>query len=165
MDSIIETFHIDWRLLIAQIVNFAIVAVVLWYFAVKPILKIMQNRTETIEKSFKDAARIEENLKNTEEIKKAEIIKAKQEAQAIFEAANKTANKNKEELLNLAKTEVDKIKIRAKEEIQEAKKQMLKEIKSESAGLVVSALEKIISHDLSEADKKKLLDKTIKEIK
>jgi len=165
MDSIIETFHIDWKLLIAQVVNFAIVAGVLWYFAAKPIMKIMQDRTDKIEKSLKDAVQIGENLKNTEETKKAEIIKAKQEAQAILEAANKTASKNKEELLTLAKTEVEKVKIRAKEEIQEAKKQTLKEIKSETAGLVVNALEKIISHDLSAADKQKMLDKTIKELK
>lgn len=165
MDSIIETFHIDWKLLIAQVVNFAIVAAVLWYFAVKPIMKIMQDRTDKIEKSLKDAAQIEENLKNTEETKKAEIVKAKQEAQAILEEANKIAVKNKDELLNVAKTEMEKVKIRAKEEIQEAKRQMLKEIKSETAGLVVNALEKIITHDLSEDDRKKLLDRTIKEIK
>lgn len=165
MDSIIETFEIDWKLLIAQVVNFAIVAGVLWFFAVKPIMKIMQERTDKIEKSLKDAAQIEENLKNTEETKKAEIVKAKQEAQVILETANKTASKNKEELLNLAKSEVEKVKIQAKEEIQDAKKQMLKEIKSETAGLVVAALEKIISHDLSAVDKQKMLDKTIKELK
>jgi F-type H+-transporting ATPase subunit b len=165
MDSIIETFHIDWKLMIAQIVNFIIVAAVLWYFAVKPIMKIMRERTEKIEKGLQDAAKIEENLKNTEETKKAEIVKAKQEAQAILEEANKTATKNKDELLDIAKKEVEKVKIRAKEEIQDAKKQMLKEIKAETAGLIVTAVEKIISQDLPESERKKMLDKTINELK
>jgi F0F1-type ATP synthase membrane subunit b/b' len=53
MDSIISTFHVDLKLLIAQVINFGIIFFVLYKFAFKPIAKIMQERTNTIEKKLK----------------------------------------------------------------------------------------------------------------
>ena len=51
MDSIIETFHLDWKLFLAQVVNFTIVVFVLWRFAFKPLAKNLAERTRTIEKA------------------------------------------------------------------------------------------------------------------
>ena len=62
MESIIKTFHIDWKLMIAQIINFAIVVGIIWYFAIRPLIKKMTERTKTIEKSLEDAKKIEENF-------------------------------------------------------------------------------------------------------
>ena len=62
MEELIQTFHIDWKLLIAQLINFAIVLFVLWKFAIKPLSKTMDKRTNDIEKSIDDAKKIEENL-------------------------------------------------------------------------------------------------------
>ena len=55
MEEIIKTFHIDWKLLIAQAVNFAIVVFALYKFAYKPLLKTMNERTAKIEQGLKDA--------------------------------------------------------------------------------------------------------------
>ena len=41
MDELVKTFHIDWKLIIAQTVNFTIVLGVLWYFAFKPLMKVI----------------------------------------------------------------------------------------------------------------------------
>ena len=48
MDSLISTFHIDWHLIVAQLVNFAVVILVLWRFALKPLGKLMDERGQTI---------------------------------------------------------------------------------------------------------------------
>ena len=50
MDTIIESFHVDFKLLIAQAINFLIVFLVLYYFVFKPLLKVMKERSEKIEK-------------------------------------------------------------------------------------------------------------------
>ena len=55
MDSIISTFHIDWKIIIAQAVNFAIVLAVLYFFALKPLNKLMAERAEKIAKRVNDA--------------------------------------------------------------------------------------------------------------
>ncbi len=164
MDEILQNFSVDLPGLIAQVVNFLIVFAVLWFFAMKPLKKIMDDRTNKIEKSLKDADKIGEELKATEEKKAEELKKAKQEALAIIEAANKTAEKNKQELVVAAETEVGKVKDRAKVEIQGAKETMLKEAQTELADLVVAAVKKVVDKDLSDDDNKILIAKTIKEV-
>ncbi len=49
MESLIETFHLDIKLIIAQAFNFAIVAFVIYFFALKPIFKLMDKRSNKIE--------------------------------------------------------------------------------------------------------------------
>ena len=77
MQSIISTFHIDWKIIIAQAVNFAVVFVVLYIFALKPLNKLMSERSDKIKKGMNDAkanaALLEETKKLSDEI----LIKSK----------------------------------------------------------------------------------------
>ncbi|MBU0613254.1 ATP synthase F0 subunit B, partial [Patescibacteria group bacterium] len=85
MDELVKTFHIDWKLLIAQIINFGIVLGILWYFALKPLMKVMNKRNEDIEQSLKNAEEIEKRLKAAGESKEQMILEAKKESQVIME--------------------------------------------------------------------------------
>ena len=55
MESIISTFHIDWKIIIAQAFNFGIVFTVLYIFALKPLNKLMAERALKISKGVEDA--------------------------------------------------------------------------------------------------------------
>jgi F-type H+-transporting ATPase subunit b len=55
MDQIIQAFGIDARLIIIQLVNFAVLMAALWYFLYTPILSILRERQARIEKGIKDA--------------------------------------------------------------------------------------------------------------
>ena len=65
MNSIITTFHIDWKIILAQAVNFAIVFAVLYFFALKPLNKLMAERAEKIAKGVNDAKTNAETLTAT----------------------------------------------------------------------------------------------------
>ncbi|MEI7451666.1 MAG: F0F1 ATP synthase subunit B [Candidatus Falkowbacteria bacterium] len=162
MESIISTFHIDWKLLIAQAVNFAIIFFVLYRFAFKPIAKVMQERTETIEKSLQEAKDIEAKLSATE-IERGEIIaNAKKDALAIMENANKTAEDNRQKLVEKTKDEIAKIIKREKEGIEADKVAMMKELKQDLAELVILATEKVINEKMSDVKDKSLIAEIIK---
>ena len=81
MDELIKTFYIDWKLLIAQLVNFGIVLWVLYKFAIKPLSKTMDARTEEIEKSLEDAKKIEASLAQTETERQDKLDAAKKNTQ------------------------------------------------------------------------------------
>src|SRR4030042_3722344 len=106
MDSIIETFHIDWKILIAQAVNFAIVFAVLYFLAVKPILKIMQGRTAKIEKSLEDARAAEEKLQQIDKDQKVILSSARAEANTIINEARRLSEDKKNEMVVKAKEEI-----------------------------------------------------------
>ena len=95
MEELVKTFHIDWKLLIAQIINFGIVLGVLWYFALKPLMKVMNKRSGDIEQSLKNAEEIEKKLTAAGETKDQMITDAKKESQVILENASKEAEKIK----------------------------------------------------------------------
>ena len=48
-------FGIEWQLLVSQGISFAIVAVALYYFVFKPVIKVSAERQQKIEQGLKDA--------------------------------------------------------------------------------------------------------------
>ena len=162
MENLIETFHIDIKLLIAQVINFAIVFGVLYFFALKPLLKVMGDRTKKIEKSVDDAKKIEEKLSKTDEEYNKAIGKAKKEANIIMEKANVMAEEKREELIKKARTEIGQIINKEKEQMQTEKAKTLKEIKREVADLVVVSLEKILEEKVDSKKDGELIKRMVK---
>ena len=162
MENLIETFHVDIKLLIAQVINFAIVFSVLYFFALKPLLKVMQDRTKKIEKSMDDAKKIEEKLSKTDEEYGKAISSAKKEANVIMEKASVMAEEKRQELIKKAKNEIGQIINKEKEQMQAEKAKTLKEIKKETADLVVVSLEKILEEKIDSKKDGELIRKIIK---
>lgn len=162
MDSLIETFHIDVKLLLAQIINFAVVISVLYFFALKPLIKVMKDRTATIEKSLSDAKNIEKKLNQTEADYKEKINEAKKDANAILIKAGEQAEAKKKEMLNKAKEEIGQIINSEKVQMQAEKAKILKEIKADVADLVVDSLEKILGKKVDKKEGDELIKKIIK---
>ncbi len=162
MGSLIETFHIDVKLLIAQIINFAIVISVLYYFALKPLIKVMRDRTAKIEKSLEDAKRIDEKMDKTEAEYKEALASAKKEANEILTQARADADVKKEELVKKAKEEIGKLINEEKAKMQQEKARTLKEIRSEVADLVAAGLEKVLEKKIDGKTDKELIKKLIK---
>jgi F-type H+-transporting ATPase subunit b len=89
MDSLISMFHLDTKLLLAQLINFTIVMLVLWFFAVKPLIKVMGERTAKIEKSLREAKEIEEKMAQTEAERQKVLDQTKKEALVLLEQSRK----------------------------------------------------------------------------
>jgi F-type H+-transporting ATPase subunit b len=162
MDSLISTFNIDIKLLLAQMINFAIVFAVLYFFALKPLLKVMGDRSSKIEKSLNEAKEIEEKLSKTEADYATALAKAKKEGAAIVEKAAVHAEEKRQVMLKKAKEEIGVIINEEKAKMQTEKAQVLKEIKSEVAGLVASSLEKILGEKLDVKRDKEIIKKMVK---
>ena len=121
MEALVKTFHIDWSLLLAQAVNFALVLAILYKFAYKPVLKVLNDRTGKIEKGLRDAETAGEKLIEMERREKEVLIKAKEEAQKIIDKAEKIAQKNTQDMKISAKEQSVKFLADAKERIEQEK--------------------------------------------
>lgn len=157
MDSFIETFHIDWKIIIAQVINFTIVLFVIQFLALKPIKKLMKERTERIEGGLTDAVKNAEILKNTKKEYDEVIAKAREEAHAVFQSGKHEAEEKKKEMLENASLEVEKMISDGKKILESEKVKMVEEAKTEIVSLVVKATEKLLeSHNEASFDKKAL---------
>lgn len=162
MQELLTKLGIDWKLLIAQIVNFLVLLFILYKFAYGPILTMLEKRQKKIEKGLKDAEAAGKKLEESEEKQKEILKRARTEAKEIVEKAHAQAEKSKSEMATEAKTQAEKIIAGAKVEIEREKEKTIGEIKSEIGSLVVAAAEKIIDEKLDASKDKKLIEESLK---
>ncbi len=162
MDSLVSTFHLDLKLLIAQAVNFGIVFAVLYFFAFKPLFKVMGERTDKIDKSLKDADEIEKKLAETNVRKEEIVAEARQAAQAVLEEAKSAGEARKQDMIAKAKEEIGQIINAEKEKIAVEKAKTLREMKTEVASLVTLSLEKFLKEKMDSQADQELIGKILK---
>ena len=162
MEELIKTFHIDGKLIIAQLVNFSIVLFVLYKFAYGPVLKMMDDRTEKIDKGLKDSEEAHKKLAEIVEKEKEVLASARKAAQEIVSKAEALAVKNKDEIVLEAKVQAEKILADSAKKIEQEKELMFAEIKSQVAELVVAATGKIIAEKIDTAKDADLIANAIK---
>jgi F-type H+-transporting ATPase subunit b len=145
MDSLIGTFHIDWKLILAQVVNFGIVFFVLYRFAIKPLGRVMDERKETMKKGLDDAKRHATLAEEAETLYNEELAKARIDAQALVKEMKTEVGKEKEIMLQQASADAQKILTEGRKALQDEKHHMIEEVEKEIAKLVVLATEKVLS--------------------
>lgn len=160
----IEKFGIDWKLLIAQAVNFGIVLLVLWKFAYKPILRMLHDREQKIDQSLKNADRVEA-LKQEMEMEKAAVLtQAKKEAQIVLQEAQKKIEVNRQAQVEKTKAEVADLVSKAKHDITQEKNAAMKQAEKELGAIAVRVAEKLIRRELKVGDQDRLVQDTLKEV-
>src|SRR3989338_4328594 len=159
MNELMTKLGIDWRLFIAQLVNFVVLIAVLYRFAYKPVLTLLEKRRVRIEKSLEEAQRIEEESKRMEQLKMQKVEEAKREAAAVLEDAAKKAEAAQQATLATTRVESEKIVMKAKQQIAHERGELLKGVQGEAAELVASAVEKVLKEKMDgEKDKKFIID-------
>ena len=154
MDSIINTFHIDLKIIIAQIFK------VLYLYALKPLNKLMKERSEKIEKGINDAKSNAEILNNTKVEYQELITKARKEADKIFQEGKKEAETKKTLMLEKAKEEVAVMIANGKKNFENEKIKMVAQATEEIVSLSVKIAEKILGNKIDESFE----EKTMKEL-
>lgn len=161
MGELIHKLGIEWKLLLAQIVNFVILFLVLKKFLYKPFINLMNRRRERIIEGLEKARKGEEEFKKIQEIRERELAKIQKEAEALIIKAKEIGDKKQQEILKEAEEKTKKIIEDAKGRIEIEKEKMLKEVRQDIANLVISATEKILREKVDEEKEKELINEVI----
>lgn len=161
MESLIQTFHIDWKLILAQVINFIIVVLVLWRLAYKPLLKAMNERTQKIEGGLKNAQEAERRLLKIEKEKEKVFRDARFETEKILAEAKTRAKEIEEESKIKTRDEVGKIVFQGKEELRREREKVFKEIKGEVSELVLALAEKVLQEKIDKKEHEHLLKQAL----
>ena len=144
MNEFLQTFHIDWMLMLAQVINFGLVFLALYLLAAKPLRKLIEDRTKEITTGLEDAKTNAELLKKTKKEYDEVLVKARVEANSIFESGKKEAEEKKTAMLEDAKKEVNSIIENGKKSLQVEKTKMVEDAKKEIVELIIKSTEKVI---------------------
>jgi len=161
MDSFIATFHIDWKIIVAQAINFVVVLAVLYFLALKPLKKLMRERSERIAKGLDDAKHNATLLAATQKEYDDVLAKARIEAHEIFQQGKIDAQAKRDEMMEEAKKDVETMIANGKKTLESEKVKMVEEAKKEIVALVVKATEKL----LEDEDTKSYDEQMVKRVK
>ena len=156
--ELISKLGIDWKLLVAQIVNFFILLFVLYKFAYKPVLEMLEKRSKTIEKGIHDAKASEERLKEIEQTRRKILDEASREVGKLLEKAKADAEAMKKDLMAAASEQAEDLLRRTKALVAEEKEKMTEDVKKEVAKFIILATGKILQREFSDSDQKRLAD-------
>jgi len=144
MQQLLSAFGINWSLLLAQAVNFAIVLVALWYFLYKPVNEMLTKRQEIIAKGVADAAQAREIFARADSEAEVRVQAADTTAEKIVAAAREAATSEKTRLLKEAEERAAIIAKDAEARAAESLERARRESESDIARLAVLAAEKVL---------------------
>lgn len=153
-----EALGINWKILIGQAVNFAILLFVLKRFAYRPFLSLLEKRRAGIEDGIKKTEEAEKSLKNIRGLSDRIKENSEKEAQEILKKAELRAQDRFREISDLAEKERQKMleaaKIAIGKEVMEERKTRDKEAMEKTLLLA----EKFLNKKFTLENDKKLIE-------
>lgn len=164
MDRLFEGLGINWPTLVAQIVNFGVLFVLLYFLAYKRVLKILDERSHKIKESIAQTERIREQAAHADEESKRRIEVASKEGQEIIARAVKAGEEVRQQAQQLARQDGESLLTKARGEIQRERDEAIGELRREFADLTIHVAEKVIERSLDKEAHRQLIEKTLDEM-
>ena len=164
MGETIEALGIYWPKLIAQTVNFGIVLFVLWRWAYRPILALLEQRRVQIADSMANAQKIKEELAKTEAARLAILNQANLQANQLIVEARAAAVRVQEVETQKAIDTAEQIISKAREASALDQARMMTELKREIGRLVVETTGRVAGKVLTADDQRRLIEETNRQL-
>ncbi|MEK7150900.1 MAG: hypothetical protein AAB783_01740 [Patescibacteria group bacterium] len=142
MAAIFGQLGVDWRLLLAQGVNFLVVIVVLTVFIWKPLLRMMDMRRERIEDGLQNAKNADARLASIDKLKDARMLEAEREAVKLISDAEDDATYRAESIIKTGEKKVATIMKDGQAILAQHREEQFDELIREAGSIVRSAVAK-----------------------
>jgi F-type H+-transporting ATPase subunit b len=163
-ERIATTFGVDWPHLLAQVVSFCIVCLILYQFAYRPVLAMLEVRRQQIALGVANAERIQAELARTEVQRQEVMVQANAQATRFIEEARAAAARVLAQETQKAVAAAEQIMIKAREGAAQEHDRMLAELKREVGRLVVQATTTVTGKILTSEDQRRLAEETAKQV-
>ncbi|HAZ00109.1 MAG: F0F1 ATP synthase subunit B [Puniceicoccaceae bacterium] len=157
-------FGVTWATLIAQMINFCLVALALYYLAVKPIAATLDERQQKIADGLQYAEEMKTQLAEAERERAEKVKQAAIDAQKILTEAREQSKEMIESRTQEAAAQAEAIIRKASEATELERQKMLSDVRQEVARLVVATSSKVLSRDLSDVEKSSFSESAAKEL-
>ena len=156
-------FELDFTLLF-QIINFFILLWALYKIGFQPISNMLEKRRLTIKGNLEKAEQEQQMALSLRQEYETHLQNARKEAQDIMNTANRMAEQKRDEILNMARVETDRLRAQTELQILQAKEKALLEIRQEAISLSMTMAEKILAKELDENRQAELVRDVIAKI-
>jgi F-type H+-transporting ATPase subunit b len=153
----LEQLGINLGLLASQLVNFILLALLLYLVLYKPVLRMLNERKERIARSMADVDAAREAAAKAQQEYDRKVAEAQRKAQEIIAQAAQTGEKAKADIVADAHREAEKIKQDAIADAEQQKVRALADIQSQIAGLSMMATERVLGQAMDEKTQRQLI--------
>ncbi len=160
-----EGLGINWKILLGQIVNFAIIFFLLKKFVFSRFSDTLQKRKNAIESGLKKSEEAEQNLSKIRSLEKEIRLSSEEKAKEIIKTAQINSEKNGQEILAAAEVGKEKILLEAREMAAQELKAEKEKQKKETIEMSVLLAEKFLKEKFDSEKDKKLLEDLASDIK
>jgi len=161
----LEALGINLGYLFVQILNFAIIFVVLRVWVYKPILGLLERRRERIAQGLEDARVAAEARANAEKEAQAILGRAQADANQKVRESAERAEQVAREIHAAAEKDAAAVRAAAAGEAEQARSAALGELRGQVAALAIAAAQKLIGESLDEKRQRHLVQEFFSGIK
>ena len=162
--AVAATFGVDWPHLFAQIVSFCIVCLILYRFAYRPVLTMLEVRRQQIALGVANEERIKAELARTEAQRQEVMAQANAQATKFIEEARAAAARLHEQETQKAIAAAEEVLTKARDAATRDHERMLSELKREVGRLVVDTTAAVTGKILTPEDQRRLVEETAKQV-
>ena len=150
--------------LIWAVLSFGVLFIVLWKYALPPIVKTMHARTERIRDDLgkAEAARAEAEVVVSQY--QAQLADARAQSQRIIEEARQSADALKADLQRRAEADIVDLRQRAAADVAASKQQAIADLRQEVASLALGAAERVVERNLDRDTQMQLIESYINQV-
>lgn len=159
-----EQLGIQWPKLITQLIDFSVVLFVLWWFASRPVMAMLETRRAKIADAMANAEKIKAQLAQTEADRQKTLTDAGELANKIIADARAAAARVSELEAQKAIATAEQIITKAREAAAQERAVILAELKREVGRLVVQTTATVTGKVLTADDQRRLAEDTRKQI-
>lgn len=154
---------INVPVLLAQVINVAILFVILYLVAYKPMMRMLDERSRRIKESLAQADSVREQATHAELEVKKQLEAASRDGQEKIARAVRIGEEVKQKAQQEARQEAEALITRARSEIHRERDEAIDEVRKEVADLTILAAEKVIDQSLDKPAHRRLIDKVLVE--
>ena len=149
--------------LIAYLINFVLLLGILTLFAYKPLLRVLDQRSESIRESLEAAERAREEAAGSQQVIEDQLNEARREGQRLLEQAREAAARFQEEQMDQARRDAETFVERARSDIQRERDAAVQEVRANFGDLAITAAERVIRRSLDRQAREELISQVLDE--
>ena len=138
--------------------NFLVFVVVLYLAFGKQVSGMLAARRERIEQGLRDADQARRDRESAEQDRLAALTDARREANDILARAQKVAQETRDADIAATREELERMRVRASEEIAAEKQRALAELRGEVADLALQAAGRVVRETMTDQRQRRLVE-------
>lgn len=145
----LQPLGLDPALLVAYLINFVILLILLRLFAYKPILKMLAERKQKIQDSLEEADKVRQEAEVQRAEFQGELEEARKTSQEAAARAAQETEKMREAILVEARQEAEQIREQAHQQVEVERQQAMSELQRQAVDLAVDLTRKVLGETVA----------------